>query len=63
MTNNNSSTSIAPRCQFQFSDDRCCLELRSPAHASYCGSTPLLDSDSSRECPPGITEPDAPEEE
>jgi hypothetical protein len=36
MTNNNSSTSIAPRCQFQFSDDRCCRMLRSPAHSSYC---------------------------
>ncbi len=36
MTNNNSSTDIAPRCQFQFSDDRCCRMLRSPAHLSFC---------------------------
>jgi hypothetical protein len=36
MTNENSSTDIAPRCQFQFSDDRCCRMLRSPAHPSYC---------------------------
>ena len=36
MTNDNSSTSIAPRCLFQFSDDRCCRMLRSPAHSSYC---------------------------
>ena len=36
MTNNNSSTSIAPRCQFQFSDDRCCRMLRSPLHPSFC---------------------------
>jgi hypothetical protein len=36
MTNENSSTGIAPRCQFQFSDDRCCRMLRSPAHSSFC---------------------------
>jgi hypothetical protein len=36
MTNDNSSTSIAPRCLFQFSDDRSCRMLRSPAHPSYC---------------------------
>jgi hypothetical protein len=36
MTNENSSTGIAPRCLFQFSDDRCCRMLRSPAHPSFC---------------------------
>jgi|HubBroStandDraft_5_1064220.scaffolds.fasta_scaffold154874_1 hypothetical protein len=36
MTNENSTTGIAPRCQFQFSDDRCCRMLRSPAHRSFC---------------------------
>jgi hypothetical protein len=36
MTNENSTTGIAPRCQFQFSDDRCCRMLRSPAHPSFC---------------------------
>jgi hypothetical protein len=36
MTNENSTTSIAPRCQFHFSDDRCCRMLRSPAHPSFC---------------------------
>ena len=36
MTNKNSSTGIAPRCQFQFSDGGCCRMLRSPAHSSFC---------------------------
>jgi hypothetical protein len=36
MTNDNSTTGIAPRCLFQFSDDRCCRMLRSPAHPSFC---------------------------
>jgi hypothetical protein len=36
MTNENSSTDLAPRCQFQFSDGRCCRMLRSPLHASFC---------------------------
>ena len=36
MTKKNSSTGIAPRCQFQFSDGRCCRMLRSPAHSSFC---------------------------
>jgi len=28
MTNKNSSTGVAPRCQFHFSDGRCCRMLR-----------------------------------
>jgi hypothetical protein len=36
MTNKNSSTGVAPRCQFHFSDGRCCRMLRSPAHSSFC---------------------------
>jgi hypothetical protein len=36
MTNKNSSTGIATRCQFHFSDGRCCRMLRSPAHSSFC---------------------------
>jgi hypothetical protein len=36
MTNKNSSTSVTPRCQFHFSDGRCCRILRSPAHSSFC---------------------------
>jgi hypothetical protein len=36
MTNTNSSTGVATRCQFQFSDGRCCRMLRSPAHSSFC---------------------------
>src|SRR5271169_2043543 len=36
MTNENSSTGVAARCQFQFSDGRCCRMLRSPAHSSFC---------------------------
>jgi hypothetical protein len=28
MTNKNSSTGIAPRCQFHFPDGRCCRMLR-----------------------------------
>jgi hypothetical protein len=36
MTNENSTTGIAPRCQFHFSDDRCCRMLRTPAHPSFC---------------------------
>jgi hypothetical protein len=36
MTNAYPSPGIATRCQFQFSDGRCCRMLRSPAHASFC---------------------------
>ena len=36
MTNPNSGTSAAPRCQFQFSDGRSCRMLRSPLHSSFC---------------------------
>src|ERR1700676_4388257 len=36
MTNENSSTGVATRCQFQFSDGRCCRMLRSPVHSSFC---------------------------
>jgi len=36
MTNPNSSTGVATRCQFHFSDGRCCRMLRSPAHSSFC---------------------------
>jgi hypothetical protein len=36
MTNTNSSTGVTTRCQFQFSDGRCCRMLRSPAHSSFC---------------------------
>jgi hypothetical protein len=36
MTNENSSASVTPRCQFHFSDGRCCRMLRSPAHSSFC---------------------------
>ncbi len=36
MTNANSSAGIAARCQFQFSDGRCCRMLRSPLHPSFC---------------------------
>jgi hypothetical protein len=36
MTNVNPSAGISPRCQFHFSDGRCCRMLRSPAHASFC---------------------------
>src|ERR1700676_4014024 len=36
MTNDHSSTSVATRCQFQFSDGRCCRMLRSPVHSSFC---------------------------
>ncbi len=36
MTNANPGAGIAPRCQFQFSDGRCCRMLRSPAHSSFC---------------------------
>jgi len=36
MTIPNSGTSVAPRCQFQFSDGRCCRMLRSPAHPAFC---------------------------
>jgi hypothetical protein len=36
MTNTNSSTGVATRCQFQFSDGRCCRMLRSPVHSSFC---------------------------
>ena len=36
MTNTNSSTAVATRCQFQFSDGRCCRMLRSPHHPSFC---------------------------
>ncbi len=36
MTNTNSSTGVATRCQFQFSDGRCCRMLRIPAHSLFC---------------------------
>ena len=36
MTNTISSAGLATRCQFHFSDGRCCRMLRSPAHASFC---------------------------
>jgi hypothetical protein len=36
MTNPNPGPGIATRCQFHFSDGRCCRMLRSPAHASFC---------------------------
>ena len=36
MTNQNSATSISPRCLFQFSDGRRCSMLRSPVHSSFC---------------------------
>jgi hypothetical protein len=36
MTNTNSGTGVATRCQFQFSDGRCCRMLRSTAHSSFC---------------------------
>jgi hypothetical protein len=36
MTNKSSGTGVAGRCQFQFSDGRCCRMLRSPAHSSFC---------------------------
>jgi hypothetical protein len=36
MTNQNSGTGVATRCQFQFSDGRCCRMLRSPVHSSFC---------------------------
>ena len=36
MTDKNSSTSVAARCQFHFSDGRCCRMLRSPAHSFFC---------------------------
>jgi len=36
MTNTNSSTGIATRCQFHFSDGRSCRMLRSPVHSSFC---------------------------
>jgi len=36
MTNTNSSTTISPRCQFQFSDGRRCRMLRTPAHLTFC---------------------------
>jgi hypothetical protein len=36
MTNTNSSTAVATRCQFHFSDGRSCRMLRSPAHSLFC---------------------------
>jgi hypothetical protein len=36
MMNPNSSPGIATRCQFHFSDGRCCRMLRSPAHPIFC---------------------------
>ncbi|MGB6900924.1 MAG: hypothetical protein WCA40_09370 [Candidatus Acidiferrum sp.] len=36
MTNANPGPGIATRCQFHFSDGRCCRMLRSPAHGSFC---------------------------
>ncbi len=36
MTNTNSDTVVATRCEFQFSDGRCCRMLRSPGHSSFC---------------------------
>jgi hypothetical protein len=36
MKNKNSRTSVSKRCQFQFSDGRCCRMLRSPAHPVFC---------------------------
>jgi hypothetical protein len=36
MTNENSGAGVATRCQFQFSDGRCCRMLRSPAHSCFC---------------------------
>ncbi len=36
MTNQNSGTSVTTRCQFPFSDGRCCRMLRSPHHPSFC---------------------------
>jgi hypothetical protein len=36
MTNTNSSTGVATRCQFHFSDGRSCRMLCSPAHSSFC---------------------------
>jgi hypothetical protein len=36
MTNVIPSIGPATRCQFQFSDGRCCRMLRSPAHPSFC---------------------------
>jgi len=36
MTNQNSSTGVAKRCQFPFSDGRGCRMLCSPLHSSFC---------------------------
>jgi hypothetical protein len=36
MTNTNSGTGVATRCQFRFSDGRRCRMLRSPDHSSFC---------------------------
>jgi len=36
MTNQNSGAGVTSRCQFQFSDGRCCRMLRSPDHSSFC---------------------------
>lgn len=36
MTNENSGAGVATRCQFQFSDGRCCRMLRTPVHPSFC---------------------------
>ncbi|MGC1415352.1 MAG: hypothetical protein WA817_08730 [Candidatus Acidiferrum sp.] len=36
MTNANPGAGIASRCQFQFSDGRCCRMLRTPAHPIFC---------------------------
>jgi hypothetical protein len=36
MTNTNSGTGVATRCQFHFSDGRSCRMLRSPVHSSFC---------------------------
>jgi hypothetical protein len=36
MTNQKSDTDVSARCQFHFSDGRCCRMLRSPAHRSFC---------------------------
>ncbi|MGB7626308.1 MAG: hypothetical protein WBL75_06585, partial [Candidatus Acidiferrum sp.] len=36
MKNKNSGTSVSNRCQFLFSDGRCCRMLRSSAHPNFC---------------------------
>jgi hypothetical protein len=36
MTNPNSGTGVTTRCQFQFSDGRCCRMLRRTLHSSFC---------------------------